>query len=301
MGSGLGNATVSGRYVVSGVQDNLFSASVPGGTFSKTVDMFGGYDGGELRLYANRDVTYSSLCLRKASAGKTPKPLPFPECPQYVLIMNSLPLIGGNFFIQKPYNLTNVYDGQIQPASYIAEMSYNYAIYPLVCTTVHIANKQYQQMTALIALLTLQLVEMQLKLDAIIALLVAILAKMMTLPSTCGMFDLLLTIFKMLIDLLLILLKIIWDLIGLVIGLLGDISVEARSGSSATYPFSCSGNDQWTCLALAMLNKTDASLGGWMRIIAWIAVGMLTVQLIWWVRGQVQAMNQPGTEPKDAD
>jgi hypothetical protein len=60
------------------------------------------------------------------------------------------------------------------------------------------------------------------------------------------------------------------------------------------------------CAVLALVNYTDSNIGSLggaklTNIISWMAVGMLTVRLAFWVKGQVQAMNQPAEEPKDAD
>jgi len=205
-----------------------------------------------------------------------------------------------------PYTTTNAYDGQVQPAYYIGEMAYNYAIYPLVCTTVHIANIQAKRFDKFQTWLGLQFDAIGGQLNVIIGLLAAILAKLQDPPQSCGLLDVILWLFKMIFELLAKLLEIIFELIKLILQLLRGIVVDAQSEDAIVSPITCTENEEWMCAVLALLNYTDSNVGALggaklTSIIAWMAVGMLTVRLVFWIKGQVQAMNQPGSEPKDAD
>jgi hypothetical protein len=294
-----GTTTIAGRYAGNSAQDQLFSLSIPGAAFSETASFFGSYTGGDLRVYASKDVIYSRLCLRKGG-GTAPKPLPFPECGK-VTSQNSL-----GVWMLPPYTTTNAYDGQVQPAYYIGEMAYNYAIYPLVCTTVHIANIQAKRFDQFQRYLFIEFTLIGGELAAIINLLQQILDKIGDQPNTCGLLDVMIWLFKLVFELLAKLLEMIFELIKLILTVMRGIVVDAQSEDAIVSPISCAGNEEWMCAVLALVNYTDSNIGSLggaklTNIIAWMAVGMLTVRLAFWVKGQVQAMNQPAAEPRDAD
>jgi len=256
---------------------------------------------GELRVTTGADVEYSSLCLQENNGlpvVNPPGPLPYPECrTENGLPVQPVPNAG--FFMLDQYSVTNEYsDTATTPAAYMAELSYNYAIYPLVCTTISIANWQYAAYQSLLALLKQWFgpgswLEKWLSdiLDAIRAI---------QIPGGGGgggstFWDLLLMLLKMLLALLLKILGIVGLLFSKLIEGARTINQEVRSDSAAMYAIDCEGDGQYMCFGLAALMAGENAFGDWLNIIANIVVAMLTVSLVMWVIGQVRDMFEPGS------
>jgi len=259
----------------------------------------GGYYGGELRLNNDDAVIYSNLCLRQSQNGPpnqnppSPPALPIPECG---LIYYTNPLFGW-FYMHAPYSVTNEFTGTEYTAAYLSEMIYNYATYPLVCTTVSIANWQFRAYTEFKIYIGILFAALEVTLAAIIALLVAILAKipMIALPPLCGVLDIILWVIKALLEVLFKILLMIFQTLGLIVKIFSGMANEARGENAIMYPINCSGDGQWMCFMLAGIAELDWKLGDWLNTISLIVVAMLTVSLAFWVTNQVRDMMQPGS------
>jgi hypothetical protein len=260
---------------------------------------------GRVRIDADGDVVYTSLCLQENNGLPViapPGPLPYPECvTESGLPIHPAPNAG--FFMLGQYSVTNEYsDTATTPAAYMAELTYNYAIYPLVCTTISIANWQYAAYQSLLALLKQWFgpgswLEKWLSdiLDAIRAIQIP--------PSDGGggstLWDILLWILKMLLALLLKILGIVGMLFSKLLEGAKSINNEVRSDSAVMYPIDCTGDGQWMCFGFAALLAANSSFGDWLNIIALIVNAMLTVSLTLWVLNQVRAMFEPGSGEAD--
>lgn len=265
----------------------------------------GGFYNGALQI-VNDDalLEYTNLCLR-ASSGPSPNPhppndpgtLPMPECGS----VNSPFTNTASFYKLAPYAISEEYSGTAPVI--IAGLTYNYAIYPLVCTTISIANWQYNAYTAWIDKFNSFADRLTVKLDRIIALLEAILAAIpdMIVPPTCGILDVILWLLKIFLDLFLKFMVLFAQGIKMVIDIFKEMMLEIRGDSAVQYPFSCSGDGFWLCFALAGILSVQNQVGDWLNIIALIVCSMLTVSLVFWTVNQIRAMLQPGSEDSPSE
>ena len=286
-----------------GNYDNVGVFDVVGYAFAGQISFVvppGGYYNGALQIVNDDDLLeYTNICLRAAS-GPTPNPhppvdpgtLPIPACGS----VNSPYTNTAGFYQLAPYAISEEYSGTAPVI--IAGLTYNYAIYPLVCTTISIANWQYNAYVAWIDKFNLFTTRLSAQLDEIIALLEAILAAIpdMIVPPTCGILDVILWLLKLFLTLFLKFMKLFAQGIDLVIGIFKDMMTEIRGDSAVQYPFSCSGDGYWLCFALAGILSVQNQVGDWFNIIALIVCSMLTVSLVFWTVNQIRAMAQPGTE-----
>ena len=286
-----------------GNYDNVGVFDVVGYAFAGQISFVvppGGYYNGALQIVNDDDLLeYTNICLRAAS-GPTPNPhppvdpgtLPIPACGS----VNSPYTNTAGFYQLAPYAISEEYSGTAPVI--IAGLTYNYAIYPLVCTTISIANWQYNAYVAWIDKFNLFATRLSAQLDEIIALLEAILAAIpdMIVPPTCGILDVILWLLKLFLTLFLKFMKLFAQGIDLVIGIFKDMMTEIRGDSAVQYPFSCSGDGYWLCFALAGILSVQNQVGDWLNIIALIVCSMLTVSLVFWTVNQIRAMAQPGTE-----
>lgn len=262
----------------------------------------GGWYNGQLQIVNDNTLTYDNICLRASSTGPTPtqphppESMPYPECGS----INSPYTTTAGFYMMSPYSITSEYTGTV-PA-YVAELTYNYAIYPLVCTTVSIANWQWRAVNDWMVTWNAFANPVLSKLDRIIALLEEILDKISApQPPTCGLLDLMVWLFRAIFTIFLKILLLLMQMIELFIKIFKEMMLEVRGESSVMYPFSCAGDGQWMCFALAGVMSLDQHVGDWLNIIALLVCSMLTVSLVFWLIGQIRGMLQPGTEASDAD
>ncbi len=245
-------------------------------------------EGGELRLIADTAVTYSDLCLTESGNAPPitpPGPLPYPECRNEngVQIM---PEPQSGFFMMPKYDVTNAYTGTADtPAAYMAELAYNYAIYPLVCTQISIANWQYMAYKFWISLWATFPPILWWYLDQILDAI-----KAFQFPNL----DWIWTIIKMIIWILVKIMVAIGSLVSDLFEGLRSIVVETKSYSGLAFPIDCEGENQWMCFGLAGLLAAENEFGNWLTIVANIVVAILTIHLAFWVIGQMRAMFQPG-------
>ena len=286
-----------------GNYDNVGVFNVVGYAFAGQISFVvppGGYYNGALQIVNDDDLLeYTNICLRAAS-GQTPDPhppldpgtLPIPACGS----VNSPYTNTAGFYKLAPYAISEEYSGTAPVI--LAGLTYNYAIYPLVCTTISIANWQYNAYVAWIDKFNLFATRLSAQLDEIIALLEAILAAIpdMIVPPTCGILDVILWLLKTFLTLFLKFMKLFAQGIDLVISIFKDMMTEIRGDSAVQYPFSCSGDGYWLCFALAGILSVQNQVGDWFNIIALIVCSMLTVSLVFWTVNQIRAMAQPGTE-----
>jgi len=286
-----------------GNYDNVGVFDVVGYAFAGQISFVvppGGYYNGALQIVNDDDLLeYTNICLRAAS-GPTPNPhppndpgtLPIPACGS----VNSPYTNTTGFYQLAPYAISEEYSGTAPVI--IAGLTYNYAIYPLVCTTISIANWQYNAYTAWIDKFNLFASRLSAQLDEIIALLEAILAAIpdMIIPPTCGILDVILWLLKIFLTLFLKFMTLFAQGIQLVISIFQEMMTEIRGDSAVQYPFSCSGDGYWLCFALAGILSVQNQVGDWFNIIALIVCSMLTVSLVFWTVNQIRGMAQPGTE-----
>jgi hypothetical protein len=258
----------------------------------------------EIRLVAFGDVNYSLLCLTDVAMGTPPifppGPMPYPQCIYSV----GGKLLQGYFFGLPPYSVPNNYSGTLESDSYAAELIYNYAIFPLVCTTLSIADFQYKAVETFFNVFRIWFTELGTLLNIIIDLLKAILAKVAALPGGGGgnpwWWDVIWAIIKLFLDLLALLLELFFRFMFLIIDLMQSIVIEFKSSDAVSFPFNCSGDGEYVCIALAgMLSLEDMGVGQYLNIGVDMAIAMLTISLAWWSIQQVRAMMQPGSNAKD--
>jgi hypothetical protein len=285
-----------------GKYDNVGVFNVVGYSFEGQIAFVvppGGYYNGALQI-VNDDalLEYTNICLRQAS-GPPPNPppndpgsLPIPECGS----VNSPFTNTTGFYQMAPYSISEEYTGTAPVI--IAGLTYNYAIYPLVCTTISIANWQYRAYTAWIDKFNIFAARLSAQLDQIIALLEAILAAIpdMIVPPTCGFLDVILWLLKTFLDLFVKFMILFAQGIQLVIDIFKEMMLDVRGEAAVQYPFSCSGDGYWLCFALAGILSVQNQVGDWFNIIALIVCSMLTVSLVFWTVNQIRGMLQPGTE-----
>jgi len=278
----------------SGICDSIGSIPLSEPEFATSFSFVvppGGYYNGELRLNNDDEVTYDNLCLRQAS-GQPPNPppndpgtLPIPECGT---VGNT-----ASFYQLAPYSITEEYSGTAPVI--LAGLTYNYAIYPLVCTTISIANWFYNALSVFAEKVFGFILFASLALARIIALLEAILDKI---PSTtiplCGILDFIFWLIKIFVELFLQFFVLFAQVIKLIIDIFKDMMFEVRGDSAVQYPFTCSGQGYWMCFALAGILSVQNQVGDWFNIIALIVCSMLTVSLVFWTVNQIRAMMQPG-------
>jgi hypothetical protein len=293
------NSTFTLDYcnATSGICDPIGSIPLSEPVFASSFSFVvpsGGYYGGELRLNNDDGVTYDNLCLRQSQngpgdGGGSPPALPFPECGS---VNNT-----ASFYMMGPYSVTNEYTGTEFTAAYLSELTYNYAVYPLVCTTVSIGNWQFRAYEEFKRKIELMFLTISLALARIIALLEEILdaIKNPGYPPLCGILDIILWIVKALLEVLFQILLLIFQVIQLLIKILTGLSGDVRAESAGMYPLSCGNGGEWMCFILAGIAELDWKLGDWLNIISLIVVSMLTVSLVFWVANQVRDMLQPGS------
>jgi len=276
-----------------GEHSDISSIAVDG-AFTATVTFPSGYTNGQLRIVTHQNTTFTSICLSKYDAPggdgpPLPGPSPIPECGSVSSNIRS-PL----FYMLSPYSATVEYTGTA-PAYYVAELTYDYAIYPLVCTTISIANWQFDAYNQFKAAFDKMVLEFEDYYRQIIAVLWAIYDKLG--QSTTGgseFLGLLWQLFLMLLRLLLKLLGLVYQVLDLVITTLKNLSVNSKGSQAVTYPIRCTGDAKWMCFGLASIIAVDNYAGNWIRLVVLLALGSLTVGLIFWLSGQIRAMAQPG-------
>jgi hypothetical protein len=293
--------TLRVRYQGAVNYDNIGLFDVVGYSFDGQTSFVvppGGYYNGALQIMNYDALEYTNICLRQA-AGPPPNPptnppgtLPIPECGSV-----NAPFTNTTGFYQlAPYAISEEYSGTAPVI--LAGLSYNYAIYPLVCTTISIANWQYNAYTAWIDKFNIFASRLSSQLAQIIALLEAILAAIpdMIIPPTCGILDVMLWLLKVFLDLFVKFMILFAQSIQLVIDIFKEMMLDVRGEAAVQYPFSCSGDGYWLCFALAGILSVQNQVGDWFNIIALIVCSMLTVSLVFWTINQIRGMAQPGTE-----
>jgi len=282
-----------------GNYDNVGVFNVVGYSFEGQIAFVvppGGYYNGALQIVNDEDLLeYTNICLRQAS-GPPPNPppndpgsLPIPECGS----VNAPFTNTTGFYQMAPYAISEEYSGTAPVI--IAGLTYNYAIYPLVCTTISIANWQYNAYTAWIRKFDLFMLAFSVYMTGIIHLLQEILDKI---PSTaiplCGILDFILWLIRLFVELFLKFMILWIQGISLIIDIFKNMMFDVRGEAAVQYPFSCSGDGYWLCFALAGILSVQNQVGDWFNIIALIICAMLTVSLVFWTVNQIRAMMQPG-------
>jgi len=255
----------------------------------------------QIRLVVEGDVTYSVLCLTDATSGVPPilppGPLPYPTCVYSI----GGQLLQGVFYGLPLYSVPNTYSGTYQSDAYAAELIYNYAVFPLVCTTLSIADWQFRSWQAWKATFNTYVSMMTTKLDEIISILYAILAKIGTsvggdpwwLRALWALIELFLRILAMILELM-------FRFIFLIIDLMRSTLLEFKADDAVSFPVDCSGDGEYMCIALAgILSLQESGVGDYLNIGTDMAIAMLTIALAWWAIQQVRAMMQPGSMAKD--
>lgn len=256
----------------------------------------------QVRIVVEGDVTYSELCLTDATSGVPPilppGPLPYPQCVYTI----SGQLIQGVFFGLPIYSVPNTYSGTYESDSYAAELIYNYAVFPLVCTTLSIADWQFRSWQAWKATFNTYVSMMTSKLDEIISILYAILAKIGTAVNSGDPWWLqaLWALIELFLRILAMILELMFRFIFLIIDLMRSTLLEFKADDAVSFPVDCSGDGEYMCIALAgILSLQESGVGEYLNIGTDMAIAMLTIALAWWAIQQVRAMMQPGSNAKD--
>lgn len=274
-----------------------------------------GYIGGALVLRPSSTVTITYICL-EGNVIPQPTPvgppivIPIPECESV------------NFYMRPPYTeTTQILSGTLYSdvnwAEFLAMQTYNYAIYPLECTTISIANWQVEAYNALMDFLRSttpappspepQTCEEQcgtgpfsiicriacnvnIQTDGLLSLLIQIINWMSRL------FTLLIgVIFTAIFALAQIVLGIIMGLIGVVFNLLSAFSASITNSQPTAYTqISCADDMEAFCVGLGIVIAVDQYGGQFLQPIVYMGLAVLNILLIVYVINRIRGMLSPG-------
>lgn len=282
-----------------------------------------GYYGGQVIVEPSIGITITSVCLQSNAIppiippGTPPIVIPMPTCGS-VNFGAASPWITSTigFYGRPPYTETAIMSGTLYSdvnwAEYMAMQTYNYAIYPLVCTTISVANWQVEAYNALMAFLAQRIGTIQppsgnecgTGIWAVLCALIELIGNTIgqivgLLQSLIDLIGLLFQLIGSLISLIMALLGrllgLIWTILNSAIGLLGSLSSFARGSDRSAYPIDCAGDAEAICFGLAAIVELDEIAGNWLTIIATLTVSVLTVYLGMYIVNQIRSMMQPGS------
>jgi hypothetical protein len=288
-----------------------------------------GYYGGQVIVEPSIGITVTEACLQSNAIPPVDPPttppvvIPMPTCGSVNFGATS-PWITGTigFYGRPPYTETAIMSGTLYSdvnwAEYMAMQTYNYAIYPLVCTTISVANWQVEAYNALMAFLAQHIGTLQppggnecgTGIWAVLCELIKVIGN--TIGQIVGLLQSLIDLIKLIIglvgslvslimDLLGRLLGLIWTILNSAIGLLGSLSTFARGSDRSAYPIDCAGDSEAICFGLAAIVKLDEIAGNWLTIITSLTVSVLTIYLGIYIVNQVRSMMQPGSGAEDGE
>jgi len=288
-----------------------------------------GYYGGQVIVEPSVGITITAACLQSSAIPPVDPPttppivIPMPTCGSVNFGVSS-PWITNTigFYGRPPYTETAILSGTLYSdvnwAEYLSMQTYNYAIYPLVCTTISVANWQVEAYNALMAFLAQHIGTIQppggnscgTGIWAVLCELINVIGNF--LGQIVGLLQSLVDLIKLIIglvgslvslimDLLGRLLGLIWTILNSAIGLLGSLSTFARGSDRSAYPIDCAGDSEAICFGLAAIVKLDEIAGNWLTIITTLTVSVLTIYLGMYVVNQVRSMMQPGSGAEDGE
>lgn len=308
-GSG-GPDTLGVSYFKSGNYGVLSAIEIEGsGNYDQSVTFvvpYGGLYGGELIVGSSNGIGITDVCLQSLAtptppSGGIPVIPPIPECGNVNSIVPSpYTLELYTFYKLKPYiETTGILSGTLSTSvnwgRYLAMETYNYSMYPMVCTTISVANWQVHAfnalMTALIALQATIIAELL----AINVLLAAILAALLVntllvLLILGAVLALVLALIVVVTGILGIIFVVLSSAMGILLALLG----YAQMGGGASYAVNFAGDAKWLAFPMAGIIALDTQFGQWLSVITTIALAALSFRLALYVVGQVRAMMEPG-------
>ncbi len=313
-----------------GVTVPLSYAAIAPGSFAselRFVTPSTGFRGGIMVLRPAQTMTITFLCLEGDPIPPVPTPTGGPPIVIPIAECNDV-----NFYLQPPYTqTTTILSGTLYSdvnwAEYASMMTYNYAIYPLECTTLSIANWQVEAYNALMQFLderlkpgvpggnacsTTPTCEEQCG-TGLLSFLCRI---------TCGITDatggflslardilewfwelsqILLLLFILIFHLFTMIIGFMLQLFGQAIGILSVLSASISSGDARTYtpPITCSGDSEAICMGLSILTVIDHYAGQYIAPIVYLGLAALSIFLVIYVVNQVRAMLQPGDSGGD--
>jgi hypothetical protein len=288
-----------------------------------------GYYGGQVIVEPSVGITITSACLQSSAIPPVEPPvtppivIPMPTCGS-VNFGASSPWITNTigFYGRPPYTETAIMSGTLYSdvnwAEYMAMQTYNYAIYPLVCTTISVANWQVEAYNALMAFLAKNIGTIQppggnscgTGLWAVLCELIKVIGNSINqliglLQSLIDLIKLILQLIASLVGLIMTLLGrllgLIWIILNSAIGLLGSLVSFARGTDRSAYPIDCAGDAEAICFGLAAIVKLDEIAGNWLTIITTLTVSVLTIYLGMYIVNQVRSMMQPGSGAEDGE
>jgi hypothetical protein len=308
-----------------GVTVSLSSAAIAPGSFAselRFVTPSTGYRGGILVLRPAQTMTITFLCLDGTPITPVPTPTGGPPIVIPIAECNDV-----NFYLQPPYTqTTTILSGTLYSdvnwAEYASMMTYNYAIYPLECTTLSIANWQVEAYNALMQLLTRLLTpqptsppqedycgcagqglwtflcQLLCSLTNIFGDITGIINDLLN-GLLLPLIQLILLLAGMILSLLSTILSMIWQLLGSATGMLKSLTSNITSTDKTAFPIECSGDSEGICFGLAAIVALDNLAGGWLTVISWIVIAAFGIYEAIWIIKQARNMLQPGSGDDD--
>lgn len=287
-----------------------------------------GYYGGQIIVEPSIGITITEACLQSNAIPPVEPPvtppivIPMPTCGSVNFGATS-PWITSTigFYGRPPYTETAILSGTLYSdvnwAEYLSMQTYNYAIYPLVCTTISVANWQVEAYNALMAFLAKNIGTVNppgnscgTGIWAVLCELIKVIGN--AIGQIVGLLQSLIDIIKLIIQLVgslvsLILtllgrlLGLIWTILNSAIGLLGSLASFAKGSDRSAYPIDCAGDAEGICFGLAAIVKLDEVAGNWITIVTTLTVSVLTIYLGMYIVNQVRSMMQPGSGTEDGE
>jgi hypothetical protein len=288
-----------------------------------------GYYGGQVIVEPSVGITITAACLQASAIPPVDPPVtppivvPIPTCGSVNFGATS-PWITSTigFYGRPPYTETAILSGTLYSdvnwAEYMAMQTYNYAIYPLVCTTISVANWQVEAYNALMAFLAKNIGTIQppsgnscgTGLWAVLCELIKVIGN--SINQLIGLLQSLIDLIKLIVQLIASLvglimtllgrlLGLIWMILNSAIGLLGSLASFARGSDRSAYFIDCAGDAEAICFGLAAIVKLDEIAGNWLTIITMLTVSVLTIYLGMYIVNQVRSMMQPGSGTEDGE
>jgi hypothetical protein len=282
-----------------------------------------GYYGGQVIVKPSVGITITAACLQSSAIPPVTPPVtppivvPVPTCGSVNFGASSPWIINTiGFYGRPPYTETAILSGTLYSdvnwAEYMAMQTYNYAIYPLVCTTISVANWQVDAYNALMAFLAQNIGAVQAPgnscgtgLWAVLCELIRVLGNSLSqiisllqslIDSIVLIIQILAALIGAILALLLQLLGIVLRLISWIISMLGQLTGSITGSDATTFtPISCDGDTEAICMALAAIVSINEVGGQYIQFVVYLALGILSVLLLIWIIRQVSGIMQPGS------
>jgi hypothetical protein len=281
-----------------------------------------GYYGGQVIVDPSIGITITEACLQSSAIPPVEPPstppivVPMPTCGSVNFGATS-PWITNTigFYARPPYTETAIMSGTLYSdvnwAEYLSMQTYNYAIYPLVCTTISVANWQVDAYNALMNFLSQNLKppsgnECGGGIWAVLCELIRLVGDTIGRIASLlqNLIDLLLALLNvvgallgLLTQLLGIILGLVLNLLGQIIGLLNQLMGMVQGNDATAYStVTCAGDMEGFCMGLGLMIVIDQYAGQYITPVVYIGLAALSILLIFYLIDRFRGMSQPGQD-----